>query len=165
MSVPGGDNDDATGDPYTPQNSGSSTGFQYYPGLTKTYGGMTFNANNFTIVFTGYFVPQETGDYTFCTTADNRDAIYVGSDTAFPCGDASNNATPSGANPLVDYWFSRDDEQKCATINMVAGFYYPFRQVYGNWGTPSSLEVTVQGPGDDSASSDVTGKVSPNNCV
>ncbi|KAG7421529.1 Topoisomerase I damage affected protein 8 [Fusarium oxysporum f. sp. rapae] len=165
LSVPGGDNDDATGDSYTPEEQqGGGPGFQYHPGLTKTYGGMTFNANTFTIVFTGYFVPPTTRSYTFCVEADNRDALYIGSDSTFPFGDASSDTTPSGATPLSDYWFARDSDAKCASVDMVEGFYYPLRSVYGNWGVPTSLTTTVQGPGDSSASAEVSGKVAPDTC-
>ncbi|KAM0280200.1 hypothetical protein ACHAQH_004157, partial [Verticillium albo-atrum] len=165
LSVPGGDNDDSDGDPFQPQPSGSASNFQYFPGLTKSYGGITLNANNFTLVFTGYFIPETSGTYTFCIdSADNRNALFVGSDSAFPCGDASNGATPAGATPQAQYLVARDDSPQCADVDMVAGFYYPFRQVYGNWGPPSSLDVTVQGPGED-ATSDVSGRVSPNDCT
>lgn len=165
LSVPAGDNDDATGGFFNPQPPDSRPVFNYYPGLTKSYGGMRFDANNFTIVFTGYFVPETTGTHTFCVNfADNRNPLYIGSDDAFPCGDASNGATPRGATPRADYWFARETEAQCADVEMVAGFHYPLRQVYGNWGTPSSLAVTVQGPGEE-ATSDVAGRVSNADCT
>ncbi|KAF4451653.1 PA14 domain-containing protein [Fusarium austroafricanum] len=160
LSVPGGDNNDATSDTTNPDESAN-----YTPGLTKSYGGMKFNANNFTIVFTGYFVPPKTGSYKFCIKADNRDALYIGSDSAFPCGDASNSATQPGKTPLAEHWYGKDvGDPNCNSIDMVEGYYYPLRSVYGNWGTPEYLTATVQGPDDDSGSSDVSGKVAPDTC-
>ncbi|TPX08099.1 uncharacterized protein E0L32_010166 [Thyridium curvatum] len=163
LAVPGGENNDQSGPDVVLQPSGQN--FQYHPGLTKSYGGMTFNANNFTILFTGYFVPNVSGTYQFCTSADNRNELYIGSDSAFPCGDASNGATPRGAASFDSYWFGRDNAEKCASVQMEAGFYYPLRSVYGNWGTPSSMQINIRGPNDNSASTDVAGRVSPNSCA
>ena len=124
----------------------------------------TYDANNFTLVFTGYYLAPQSGSYTFCIQADNRDALYIGSDSALPCGDASNGATPAGATPLADYFFDKTDSPNiCQSIKLVAGFYYPIRSVYGNWGPPSSLGLTVQPPGGD-ATSNVEGNAFPNTC-
>ncbi|KAF4341700.1 PA14 domain protein [Fusarium beomiforme] len=160
LFMPYGDNEDGG----TGQTTPGSPNFNYFPGLTKTFAGITFNANNFTLVFLGYFVPPTTGSYEFCTNVDNRDAVYIGSDSAFPCGDPSNSATPRGATPLVEYWFFRDNTTQCANVDMVQGYYYPFRSVYGNWGSPSVMTTTVKGPGDSDASSDFSGKVAPDTC-
>ncbi|KAL1854359.1 hypothetical protein VTK73DRAFT_8766 [Phialemonium thermophilum] len=153
LSVDFLDDGNASGDP-EPANADSDPNFTYYPGLTKTYAGMTFDANLYTLVFMGLFFPPETGIYTFCLSADNRDVLYIGSDTAFSCTLPFYNAVPTGAPPLADMWFGRDNGEVCAEIALVGGYYYPLRQVFGNWGSPSGLDVTVQGPGIPEATSD-----------
>ncbi|KAK1657373.1 hypothetical protein BDP55DRAFT_567340, partial [Colletotrichum godetiae] len=120
---------------------------------------ITYNANNFTLVFTGYFRPDQTGTFTFCYApdADNRDVLYLGSTSAFPCGQPSNAATPRGATPLAQYWFAASGNTGCVSTNLVAGFFYPIRSVFGNWGTPSSLSLVYTGPGRTTNSSDISG--------
>jgi len=119
---------------------------QYYPGLTQTFGDITYDANNFTLVFTGYFNAQETGNYRVCTAADNRAAFYVGSGAAFPCGDPS--AAAGGATPLAESWFANTmlGGVQCNTIDMVQGYWYPLRIVFGNWGAPSDMQSSIVTP-------------------
>lgn len=133
-----------------------------YPDDTQTYAGITYDANNFTLVFTGYFEPPQTGDYQFCFDADNEDNVYIGSTVAFPCGDPS--AAPAGASPTVQSYYSfSNPNNQCATIALVAGVFYPFRQVYGNYGVPSSLVASVEYP-DGTTTSDLTGYLYPASC-
>ncbi|KAH0334419.1 hypothetical protein KCU81_g9464, partial [Aureobasidium melanogenum] len=115
-------------------DGGDDNQIPYYADTTAMYGGFEYNPNNFTFVWTGYFVPQQSGSYQFCLDyADNEQAFYIGSDTAFPCGDSSNAATPRNAQAYERYWFASSDYNQavCKNMTLTAGFYYPIRAVYG----------------------------------
>ncbi|KAH0169261.1 hypothetical protein KCU67_g3145, partial [Aureobasidium melanogenum] len=164
MSIPSyvGDNSDAE-----IVDDGSGGTIYYFPNAVGSYGGFDLDPNNFTIVWTGYFAPQESGSYQFCMNyADNRQAFFIGSDSAFPCGDSSNAATPTGATPLQDYWFYNPSLflSVCQNMTLTAGFYYPVRAVYGNNGLPASSDFTVSGPGLGTNVTDLSGLVAPATC-
>ncbi|GJN86209.1 hypothetical protein PLIIFM63780_009788 [Purpureocillium lilacinum] len=128
-------------------------GSNYYPGLTNTFAGITFDANNFTLVFTGYYKAPASGPYTFCADTDNVDNFYIGSVDAFPCGEGNTTKTvPPGAQPLVYNYYGRTSRKTCGTRDLVQGYYYPIRSVFGNWGTPSHLKFTVKPPGGEETS-------------
>ncbi|KAJ6437393.1 MFS transporter, SP family, sugar:H+ symporter [Purpureocillium lavendulum] len=128
-------------------------GSNYYPGLTNTFGGITFDANNFTLVFTGYYKAPESGPYTFCADTDNVDNFYIGSVDAVPCGEGNTTETvPPGPQPLVYNYYGRTRSKTCGTRDLVKGYYYPVRSVFGNWGTPSHLTFTVKPPGGEETS-------------
>ncbi|KND93769.1 Flocculation protein FLO5 [Tolypocladium ophioglossoides CBS 100239] len=135
----------------------------YYPGLNNTYEGIQYNANNFTLVFTGYYRAPATGKYRFCAQADNVDNFYLGSTTAFPCDQPYNPATPRNAKPLVRNYYGRTKRTVCANMKLIRGLYYPLRAVYGNWGTPSSLVFTVRAP-DGRERADVNDFGYPSEC-
>lgn len=102
---------------------------------------MTFDANSFKVVFNGYFVPPSTGAYTHSALGlmtallFTLDSIRLSRAATYPM--------PPGTIPLDEFWFRRDSETKCASIDMVEGFYYSFRFMYGNEGAPNSLTATV----------------------
>ncbi|ODA76519.1 hypothetical protein RJ55_07790 [Drechmeria coniospora] len=117
---------------------------------TRTYGGVSFPAYNFTLVAYGYFYANVSGQYTFCSGAsgncDDIDNLYFGSQAAFPCG------TPSMPNPeqssiLACQFFT---PESCTGIELTAGNYYPIRSVYGNLGLISSLQILITYPGGTS---------------
>ncbi|KAH0339611.1 hypothetical protein KCU81_g7203, partial [Aureobasidium melanogenum] len=164
MSIPSlvGDNSDVE-----MLDDGSGGIIYYYPDAVGTYAGFDFNPNNFTIVWTGYFAPQVSGSYQFCMNyADNRQAFYIGSDNAFPCGDSANAATPTNATAFQDYWFDNPTLflSVCQNMTLTAGFYYPIRAVYGNNGLPASSNFTVSGPGLGTNVTDLSGLIAPATC-
>lgn len=136
--------------------------FYNYNDEKQTTGGITYDANLFTLVWTGYFVPQQSGSYEFCTDADNRDDFFLGSDNAFPCGSPSEISKSN--KPLVESWYKPGGgDKQCKSVSLVAGYYYPLRSVYGNWGLPLSLEFTVKPPGG-SASKTIEDGLAPESC-
>ena len=110
---------------------------------------------NFTIVsepattsesFLGYFRADYTGTWTFnVTDSDDYTALWIGTNavTGYTIGNALLNAlfpaTPS------------------ATINLVAGTFYPIRVYYGNNGGPGACGITYSNP-DLSTTADLTGR-------
>lgn len=102
----------------------------------STYAGVTYNPNNSTFVFTGYFQPPTSGVYTICTYGDNVNNLYLGQG-AFACG---SNAV-AGATPILS---STRFNTNCTNQTLVANVLYPFRQVYGELGLPNSLTTTIR---------------------
>ncbi|CAD0092382.1 unnamed protein product [Aureobasidium mustum] len=149
-------------------DGGNGNEVPYWADTRATYGGFEYNPNNFTFVYTGYFVPQQSGSYQFCLDgADNEQAFYIGSNAAFPCGDSSNAATPRGAEPYERYWFASSEygTADCRNMTLTAGFYYPIRVVYGNDGLPASSQFQVSGPGLGTNMIDLSGYVAPPSCT
>ena len=51
----------------------------YFVGWTRTTNGnIIVDANNFTLVYSGYYRAPATGTYNLCSAADNRNEIYMG---------------------------------------------------------------------------------------
>ncbi|KAL9947999.1 hypothetical protein D7B24_004153 [Verticillium nonalfalfae] len=124
----------------------------YFPTATSTYAGMTFNPNNITLVYTGYYVPASSGTYEFCSAdADNVVNFYFGQ-AAFPCGDASVTSTPAGIDPTIYQAFGFTPATVCVSRDLVAGLPYPMRIVYGNYGLPAGSTVTIAPPGEAGSS-------------
>ncbi|KAM4067414.1 GLEYA motif domain-containing protein [Hirsutella rhossiliensis] len=120
--------------------------FPYWPGWTRnTNGGIVVDANNFTLVYCGFYRPPVTGSYTLCSSADNENDIFFGHDNAFSCvtGKPDPNAKPLVQSLGGDFV----NPTQCTNVNLVGGRYYPIRSVMGNWGGPSALTLTIQEPG------------------
>jgi hypothetical protein len=112
--------------------------------------------NNFTIAseptntseqYFGVFLADYTGTWTFAMSSDDSAMLWIGDVAGFGY---------SSSNTLISTIFSSGTVS--ATINLVAGQYYPFRVMYGNGGGPGNLSLTFAHTGQ-SASSDFTGKV------
>jgi hypothetical protein len=142
-------------------------GRNYYTNYQQNIGGISVDPNNFTLVATGYFVPQTSGTYQFCDLyADNRDDFYIGSTTAFPCGDPSDASTPRNAGVTLENWFGTSTGRPiCVNINMVAGYSYPLRNVFGNNGVPYQNTFQVSGPGLGTNVTSLSGFISPDSCT
>ncbi|KAI1762451.1 Floculation protein FLO1 [Hypoxylon sp. FL1150] len=135
----------------------------YFAGWTRdTNGGITVDANNFTLVYSGFYRAPATGTYSLCTSADNRNEIFFGDGNAFDCFDG---AVPADATPLA-YGTGGNlvNGVNCTDVDLVAGRYYPVRNVYGDWQGPSAFGFTVQGPGVNQTY-DFDGDVYPVECA
>lgn len=125
-----------------------------------TNGGITVDANNFTLVYHGFYRAPTTGQYTICTNSDNENDVYFGAGNAFNCLDG---ASGDAADPVLTSGFDLS-VTPCTTITLTGGAYYPIRSVMGNWQGPSSLSLTIQAPGATTGTSDFTGLVYPQDC-
>jgi hypothetical protein len=137
----------------------------YAVGWTKqTNGGITVDANNFTLVYSGFYRAPATGKYTLCSTADNENDVFFGHGNAFSCLDGSVDTT---VKPIVvTTGGSFVNGIKCADLNLVKGAYYPLRSVMGDWQGPSAFNLTMQVPGQrfEDRGNDYTGVVYPTTC-
>jgi hypothetical protein len=137
----------------------------YWVGWQRdTNGGVVVDANNFTLVYQGFYRARKTGTHGICSTADNRNEVFFGHGNAFSCldGKPSASATPlfvtTGGNFINGI--------VCRDVDLVAGLYYPVRNVMGNWQGPSAFNFTVQEPGVafESRTNDFSGYAYPTNC-
>ncbi|CAI4233767.1 CIH_collapsed_G0000100.mRNA.1.CDS.1 [Saccharomyces cerevisiae] len=111
---------------------------------------------------TGYFLPPQTGSYTFSfATVDDSAILSVGGSIAFECCAqeqppiTSTNFTINGIKP----WHGSLPDNIAGTVYMYAGFYYPMKIVYSNavsWGT---LPISVTLPDGTTVSDDFEGYV------
>ncbi|CAI6385558.1 BPK_HP2_G0000880.mRNA.1.CDS.1 [Saccharomyces cerevisiae] len=117
---------------------------------------------NITLEMTGYFLPPQTGSYTFSfATVDDSAILSVGGSIAFECCAqeqppiTSTNFTFNGIKP----WHGSLPDNIAGTVYMYAGFYYPMKIVYSNavsWGT---LPISVTLPDGTTVSDDFEGYV------
>lgn len=135
----------------------------YYVGWTRsTNGGVTVDANNFTLVYEGLFRAPETGSYTFCTSADDESDLFFGHGNALNCLDGT---APASATPFLTTKDQPDLGQFiCQAVNLTEGLYYPVRNVAGNGMGPSAFGFTVQLPSNSSNTDDFTDYAYPLSC-
>nr|CAI6384047.1 BFH_HP1_G0000720.mRNA.1.CDS.1 [Saccharomyces cerevisiae] len=137
----------------------NSQGIAYWS--TDLFGFYT-TPTNVTVEMTGYFLPPQTGSYTFkFATVDDSAILSVGGATAFDCCAqeqppiTSTNFTINGIKP----WGGSLPPNVEGTVYMYAGFYYPMKVVYSNavsWGT---LPISVTLPDGTAISDDFEGYV------
>ncbi|KAL7621405.1 hypothetical protein AAE478_008727 [Parahypoxylon ruwenzoriense] len=139
-------------------------GGAYYPRWTRdTNGGVVVDANNFTLVYSGFYRAPLSGTYTLCASADNRNEMFFGNDNAFNCWDGT---VPTGAKPLaVATGAYFNNPETCVQVNLEAGRYYPVRNVMGNWQSGSAFSFTVQVAGLPCSSNSFPGLVYPVTCA
>ncbi|CAI4962492.1 CPS_HP_G0047180.mRNA.1.CDS.1 [Saccharomyces cerevisiae] len=117
---------------------------------------------NVTLEMTGYFLPPQTGSYTFKFAAVDDSAILsVGGDVAFGCCAQEQPPITSTKFTIdgVKRWDGSLPEDLTGTVYMYAGFYYPMKIVYTNavaWGT---LPISVTLPNGTTVSDDFEGYV------
>ncbi|KAJ3580485.1 hypothetical protein NPX13_g79 [Xylaria arbuscula] len=130
----------------------------------STNGGLTVNANNFTLVYYGFYRAPSTGIFTICTSSDNENDVFFGRNNAFSCDDGK----PSpNANPLhVSRGGSYMNPINCTDVSLIEGRYYPVRSVLGNYGGPSAFNFTIWEPNVsfEDRKNDFTGSVYPLSC-
>ncbi|GMM33554.1 flocculin [Saccharomycopsis crataegensis] len=119
---------------------------EYAEGQTlEVYG---FDTNiNFTVELTGYFFPEETGDYDFALQVDDGGLVAFGSDQAFSCCNSLNSSADDGYTLFASYATSSNLEgETSATKHLAAGLYYPLRVVWTNRGGQGRLNFTMTTP-------------------
>ncbi|CAI4526442.1 CPG_1a_G0025570.mRNA.1.CDS.1 [Saccharomyces cerevisiae] len=117
---------------------------------------------NVTVEMTAYFLPPQTGSYTFrFATVDDSAILSVGGNVAFECCAqeqppiTSTDFTINGIKP----WQGSLPDNIGGTVYMYAGYYYPLKVVYSNavsWGT---LPISVELPDGTTVSDDFEGYV------
>ncbi|GAB1315660.1 Floculation protein FLO1 [Madurella fahalii] len=137
----------------------------YHVGWTRdTNGGVTVDANNFTLVYQGFYRARRTGVHAICSTADNENDVFFGHGNAFSC--LNGRPSPDAAPLLVSTGGFFQNGLVCRNVDLIAGLYYPVRNVMGNWQGPSAFNFTIQEPGVafESRTNDFTGNAYPHQC-
>ncbi len=143
--------------PYTDRNE------PYYVGWTRsTNGGVTVDANNYTLVYEGLFRAPKTGPYIFCTSADDESDLFFGHGNALSCLDGT---APANATPFLTTKNAAGlGLPICKSVALTEGLYYPFRNVAGNGMGPGAFRFTVQLPSSVSITNDFSGYAHPRQC-
>ncbi|KAL2126116.1 hypothetical protein VTI74DRAFT_1667 [Chaetomium olivicolor] len=140
-------------------------GGAYLVGWTRsTNGGVTVDANNFTVVYQGFYRAPKTGTYNICSTADNENDVFFGHGNAFSCIDGKPSAAAKPLLVTTGGYFQNG--LVCKNVDLVGGLYYPVRNVMGNHQGPSAFNFTIQEPGVPfgKRTNDFTGSVYPRKC-
>ncbi|KAF5971130.1 GLEYA adhesin domain-containing protein [Fusarium coicis] len=138
-------------------------GKAWYIGYHRTLaGGIKVDANNFTLVYTGYYQAPETGTYELCVTADNANTLYFGQGNAFECGTGETDPNaPALVLTATGYHFNNPTQ--CGHVDLIAGRHYPVRNVMGNKNAVSAFEFSVKTP-SGSKTHDFEGQAFPVAC-
>ena len=100
--------------------------------LANGYRGTTVigGYDNFTILWTGYFLSNYSGTWTFRLNSDDISYLWIG-----PMFNGSNYTT---LNTLI----TANNNTISNTVHLVSGVYYPIRLLYGNSGGPGSINLS-----------------------
>ena len=140
-------------------------GFYYAIGWTKeTNGGIVVDANNFTLVYEGFYRAPTTGKYQLCTMADNENDVFFGHGNAFSC--LTGNPDPAAKPVTLSTGGNFINGINCTDVNLIGGAYYPVRNVMGDWQGPSAFNFTIQKPGEafEDRKNLFTGDAFPRSC-
>ena len=136
----------------------------YFVGYTRDIQGITVDGNNFTLVYSGLYRAPVSGTFTFCTLADNENAVFFGAGNAFPFGGKpSPNATPLQTGGVASGG-NYQNPPSCFTYDLVIGQFFPIRFVMAGYQGPSALEFTIQ-PSGGTASYENPGVIYPASCA
>ena len=134
----------------------SSITVQNLPEYSSSSGGVPAFSNN----WTGYFIPDYTGIWTFRMTSDDAAYLYIGNNAVL-------NYTRSITDATIDLGSTHVALTKTATVDLVKDKIYPFRIMYGNWIDVSVFKLEFQAPGFTTYQSDFTSLIwhsTPNQC-
>jgi hypothetical protein len=129
---------------------------QNLPEYSSSSGGVSAFSNN----WTGYFIPDYTGSWTFRMTSDDAAYLYIGNNAVLEYVRNISNATINLGSTHVAL-------TKTATIDLVKDKVYPFRIMYGNLVDVSVFKLEFQAPGFKTYQSDFTSLIwhsTPNQC-
>jgi hypothetical protein len=115
------------------------------PEYKSTDGSLPAFSNN----WTGYFIPDYTGTWTFRMTADDAAYLYIGNNAVLEYARNIKSAT-------IDLGLTHVALSKTATVELVKDKIYPFRIMYGNWIDVSVFKVEFLPPGFTTFETDFT---------
>ena len=104
------------------------------------------DVSNFTMLLTGYFMPQETGTYKFTLYADDLAYMSFGAGNAFDCCGMEESVSDPEAFDLIVLWKSNNDYSGQVSYTLEGGVYYPLRILFANRDYHSFLKLTFEDP-------------------
>jgi hypothetical protein len=98
--------------------------------------------DNYGWIGVGYFRPRVSGTYKFYTRSDDGSGIWIGNL-------ALEGQTRTKANATLDNGMGSGQAatERSATIDLIAGVYYPFRVVMEEGSGGDSFRISYEGPG------------------
>ncbi|SMN22005.1 similar to Saccharomyces cerevisiae YHR211W FLO5 Lectin-like cell wall protein (flocculin) involved in flocculation [Maudiozyma saulgeensis] len=106
----------------------------------------TMSVSNFTMLLTGYFLADDSGQYTFTVVADDLAYLSFGAGNAFECCDEEGTVSDPEAFDLIVTWKSDNDMSGSVSYNLEAGVFYPIRLLYANRDYHGTLELSYEDP-------------------
>ena len=103
-----------------------------------------------TYMWSGYLVPDVTGDWTFKIKSDDGAYMWLGNEAIQNWMDNLSGAEISNGGTHVA-------TIKTRTISLKKDFVYPFRILYGNWASSGTFNFEIQPPGIGSYQTNTTG--------
>ena len=110
-----------------------TSGPSVYSSITGAHGGGDF----FSLQWTGYFIPNATGTWTFYTASDDASYLWIGSTAS---------SGWSTGNALVNNGGLHGTIEKSGSISLTKNQIYPIRIQFGENGGGEAMDVNVAGP-------------------
>jgi len=93
--------------------------------------------SNYSVQWTGYFLSNYTGSWTFYTSSDDASYLWIGPNATSGFTTANANVNNSGTHPV---------QERSGNVSLVAGQYYPIRIQFGENGGGDNMIVSFSNP-------------------
>ena len=122
----------------TAVSSGIVTSIPSINAGTNGYVPANQSGSNYSVQWTGYFLSNYTGTWTFYTNSDDASYLWIGPTATTGFTTTNANVNNSGTHPL---------QERSGTVSLVAGRYYPIRIQFGESGGGDNIIVSFSNPG------------------
>lgn len=96
------------------------------------------SGSNYSVQWTGYFLSNYTGTWTFYTSSDDASYLWIGPNATTGFTTANANVNNGGLHGMVEH---------SGTVSLVAGQYYAVRIQFGEQGGGDNMIVSFSNPG------------------
>jgi hypothetical protein len=120
-----------------PSASGIVTSIPSISAGTNSYVPANQSWLNYSVQWTGYFLSNYTGTWTFYTNSDDASYLWIGPNATTGFTTANATVINSGTHPMVEL---------SGTASLVAGQYYPIRIQFGESGGGDNIIVSFSNP-------------------
>jgi len=94
--------------------------------------------SNYSVQWSGYFLSNYTGTWTFYTSSDDASYLWIGPNATSGFTVANSTVNNAGLHGVVE---------RSGTVSLVAGQYYPIRIQFGENGGGDNMIVSFSNPG------------------
>jgi hypothetical protein len=121
----------------TPSHTGTTTDGTNEATLTANIIPTNDSWEYYSIEWFGYFLPNETGDWTFWTVSDDASYLWIGDNAKV--GYSINNATVNNGG-------LHGNQERSGTANLTSGVYYPIRVQFGENAGGDNMTISFKSP-------------------
>ena len=121
-----------------PSVSGSVTSIPSINAGTNGYVPADQSWSNYSVKWTGYFLSNYTGTWTFYTNSDDASYLWIGPNAINGFTTTNANVINGGTHPV---------QERSGTVSLVAGQYYPILIQFGESGGGDNMIVSFSNPG------------------